>query len=300
MSMLVVGTVAFDSIETPHGSAEMILGGSGTYASYAASFFTQPRLVGVVGEDFPSEHLELLQGRGIDTAGVHTEPGGKTFYWKGRYHQNMNDRDTVEVHLNVIENFDPKVPQEFRDSKYVFLGNFDPVAQARVLDQIDKPEMVLADTMDLWIQTKHDELMQLMPRLDGILINDSEAKLLTGVDNLVEAGAKVREMGPRFVVIKKGEHGAMLCTPDGIFVIPAFPTQSVTDPTGAGDVFAGGVAGYLTREPGDAKGRLRRGMAYGSVLASLNVEGFGLDRLKQVSMEEVDGRLGQYREMLAF
>lgn len=298
--MLVVGTVAFDSIETPHGTADRILGGSGTYSAYAGSFFTKPRLVGVVGEDFPDEHFQLLRERGIDTRGVVVEKGGKTFYWKGRYHQNMNDRDTVEVHLNVIEKFDPKVPEEFRDSTHVFLGNFDPGAQLKVLDQIDKPELVLADTMDFWIQSKHDELMKLLPRLDGILINDSEARLLTGIDNLVKAGEKVREMGPRFVVIKKGEHGAMLCTPDGIFVIPAYPLGTVTDPTGAGDTFAGGIVGYLMREPGHAIGRLRRGMAYGTVLASLNVEGFGLDRLKSTSLDEIEGRLDHYRGMLAF
>lgn len=298
--MLVVGTVAFDSIETPHGNAEFILGGSGTYSAYAGSFFTQPRLVGVVGEDFPDQHFQLLRDRGIDTQGITIEKGGKTFYWRGRYHQNMNDRDTVEVHLNVIEKFDPKVPEAFRDSTHVFLGNFDPVAQLKVLDQIDKPEMVLADTMDFWIQSKHDELLALLPRLDGLLLNDSEARLLTGIDNLVKAGEKVREMGPRFVVIKKGEHGAMLCTPDGIFVIPAYPLGTVTDPTGAGDTFAGGIVGYLMREPGDAVGRLRRGMAYGTVLASMTVEGFGLDRLKSASVDEIEGRLKHYRTMLAF
>ncbi len=298
--MLVVGTVAFDSIETPHGSVERVLGGSGTFSAYAASFFTQPRLIGIVGEDFPDEYRQILTDRKIDIEGVVTEPGGKTFFWKGRYHQNMNDRDTVEVHLNVIEHFDPVVPSSYRDSKYVFLGNFAPGAQAKVLDQVDKPELVMADTMDFWIQTQHDDLMKLLPRIDGLLLNDSEARLLTGIDNLIQAAHHIRTMGPKFVILKKGEHGAMLCTEDGLFLIPAYPIGEVIDPTGAGDSFAGAIVGHLINEPGQAQGRLRRAMAYGTVVASLTVEGFSLDRLRQTNRQEVEKRMGEYKGMLAF
>jgi sugar/nucleoside kinase (ribokinase family) len=300
MSLLVVGSVAFDSIETPGGTAEEALGGSASYFSYAASFFTRPRLVGVVGDDFPAEHLRLFAGRQIDTSGLVTQPGGKTFRWRGRYHEDMNKRDTVEVHLNVFGDFDPVLPEPFRDSTHVFLANASPVVQARVLDQVRRPELVLADTMDLWISTQHDELLALLPRLDGLLLNDSEAQLLTGQTNLVRAGHAVRELGPKFVILKKGEHGAMLFSDDGVFVVPAYPTPEVVDPTGAGDSFAGGLMGSLFIEKGHLHGRLRRAMAYGTVIASLTVEGFGLDRLKQASREEIDRRLEVYRNMLSF
>jgi sugar/nucleoside kinase (ribokinase family) len=300
MSLLVVGSIAFDSIETPHGVRDEALGGSASYFSYAASFFTQPRLVGVVGEDFPEEHRDLFASRQIDTAGLTTPKGGKTFRWKGRYHQDMNKRDTVEVHLNVFGTFDPVLPEAFRNSTHVFLANGSPVVQAKVLNQVDRPTLVLADTMDLWISTQHDELMRLLPRLDGLLLNDSEAELLTGESNLVRAGHAVRSLGPKFVIIKKGEHGAMLFSEDGVFVVPAFPTAEVLDPTGAGDSFAGGLMGSLFTDPTPEPGRLRRAMAYGTVIASLTVEGFGLDRLRRTSRQEIEHRLAGYRNMLSF
>jgi sugar/nucleoside kinase (ribokinase family) len=299
MSLLVVGSIAFDSIETPTKTVDDVLGGSATFFSYAASFFTKPRLVGVVGEDFPNAHRTLFAERGVDLAGLTVQPG-KTFRWKGRYHQDMNTRDTLEVHLNVFGTFNPVLPESFRDSSHVFLANGLPALQAKVLDQVRKPELVLADTMDLWIETQHDELVALLPRLDGLLLNDSEAKLLTGKDNLVLAGEAVRAMGPKFVIIKKGEHGAMLFSADGIFVVPAFPTADVIDPTGAGDSFAGGLLGYLESDKKPSPGRLRRAMAYGTVIASLTVEDFSLDRLKRTTREEIDARLEQYRKMLAF
>jgi sugar/nucleoside kinase (ribokinase family) len=299
-SLLVVGSIAFDSIETPKGTVEDALGGSATFFSYAASFFTKPRLVGVVGEDFPDEHRRLLTSRHIDTAGMVTEPGGKTFRWRGRYHQDMNARDTLEVHLNVFGTFDPVLPPGFRDSTHVFLANGSPVVQSKVLNQVRRPQLVLADTMDLWIETQHDELMALLPRVDGLLLNDSEARLLTSEDNLVRAGHAVRRLGPKFVILKKGEHGAMLFSDDGVFVVPAYPTDDVVDPTGAGDSFAGGILGYLSSDDSPPPGRLRRAMAYGTVVASLAVEGFGLDRLKRASRDEIDERLEKYREMLAF
>jgi sugar/nucleoside kinase (ribokinase family) len=298
-SLLVVGSIAFDSIETPNGSVEEALGGSATYFSYAASFFTSPRLVGVVGLDFPNEQRRLFAERGIDTAGLKTEPG-KTFRWKGRYHQDMNTRDTLEVHLNVFETFDPRLPDQFRNSSHIFLANGSPTLQARVLDQVQKPRLVLADTMDLWINRQRQELLQLLPRLDGLLLNDSEAKLLTGDDNLVRAGQAVRRMGPKFVILKKGEHGAMLVSPDGVYVMPAYPTEEVVDPTGAGDSFAGGILGYLTSDGSPPPGRLRQAMAYGTVIASLTVEGFGLNGLQRAERREIDTRLEKYRNMLTF
>jgi sugar/nucleoside kinase (ribokinase family) len=299
MSLLVVGSIAFDSIETPKGSVEDALGGSATFFSYAASFFTKPRLVGVVGDDFPAEHRQLLNAREIDTTGLVTQTG-KTFRWKGRYHEDMNTRDTIAVHLNVLSSFDPDLPEPFRDSSHVFLANSSPVLQMKVLEQVHRPQLVMADTMDLWIETQHDELMSLLPELDGLLLNDSEARLLSEEDNLVRAGQAIRKMGPKFVIIKKGEHGAMLFSEDGVFAIPAYPTANVIDPTGAGDSFAGGLMGYLDSDQTPPPGRLRRAMVYGSVLASLTVEGFGLDRLTWTKRSEIEDRVDQYRTMLAF
>jgi sugar/nucleoside kinase (ribokinase family) len=296
----VVGSVAFDSIETPNGSVDDALGGSASFFSYVASFFTKPRLVGVVGEDFPDEHRRLFQSRGIDTTGLVTAQG-QTFRWKGRYHQDMNTRDTLEVHLNVFGTFNPVLPDSFRDSSYVFLANGSPTLQARVLDQVQRPKLVLADTMDLWIDTQRNDLLALLPRLDGLLLNDSESRLLTGEDNLVRAGRAVRRLGPKFVILKKGEHGAMLFSEEGTFVVPAYPSADVIDPTGAGDSFAGGLLGYLATENGDASlPNLRRAMAYGTVIASMTVEGFGLDRLKRTDRREIDARLDEYRKMLTF
>jgi sugar/nucleoside kinase (ribokinase family) len=298
-ALLVAGSIAFDSIETPNGSVDDALGGSATFFCYAASFFTAPRLVGVVGEDFPTEHRRLFDQRGIDTSGLSTQPG-QTFRWKGRYHQDMNTRDTLEVHLNVFATFDPELPERFRDSSHVFLANGSPTLQAKVLDQVRKPRLVLADTMDLWINSQRPDLLKLLPRLDGLFLNDSEAKLLTGDDNLVRAGHAVRRMGPKFVILKKGEHGALLLSQDGSYVLPAYPTENVVDPTGAGDSFAGGILGYLTSDDHPPPGRLRRAMAYGTVVASFTVEGFGLDGLKRAAREEIDRRLENYRTMLSF
>ncbi len=298
--MLIVGTVAFDSIETPHGSVDHVLGGSASFSSIAASFFTRPRIVGVVGNDFPDEFRQVFHQHSVDLTGLQTNVNGKTFYWKGKYHENLNHRDTMEVHLNVLNHFDPIVPEKFRNTTHLFLANIGPEVQAQVLDQMTGPELVLADTMDFWIQTKHDELMRLLPRVDGLLLNDSEARLLSGKDNLVQAAKEIRRMGPTFVVVKKGEHGAMLCSSDGIFVIPAYPVEHVVDPTGAGDSFAGGLVGSLLLEPGHAMGRLRRAMAYGTILASLTVEGFGLDRLRRTNLDEIHERLEWYRTMLNF
>lgn len=299
MSLLVVGSIAFDSIETPNGSVDDALGGSATFFSVAASYFTTPRLVGVVGDDFPDEHRRLFQSRRIDLEGLVTEPG-KTFRWKGRYHRDMNSRDTLEVHLNTFGTFNPVLPERFRDSTHVFLANGSPVLQAKVLDQVRSPRLVMADTMDLWIETQNDELRALLPRIDGLLLNDSEARLLTEHENIIRAGEAVRALGPKFVIIKKGEHGALLFSEDGVFVMPAYPTADVVDPTGAGDSFAGGVMGYLDSDHSPPPGRLRRAMAYGTVVASLAVEDFGLNGLKRADRGRIDERLEKYRTMLAF
>ena len=300
MSIVAVGTVAIDTIETPTATVTEVLGGSATYFSFAASFFSQVHLVAVVGEDFPAEHRQLLESRGIDTEGLVTAIGGKTFFWKGRYHADMNNRDTLEVHLNVLADFDPKLPEPSRRLPYVFLGNSSPTVQLKVLDQMEQPQLVLADTMDLWIETQRDELMQLLQRIDGLLMNDAEAKLLSEEENLVRAGTKIRELGPKFVIIKKGEHGSFLFSRDGVFVLPGYPTGDVVDPTGAGDSYAGGILGYLASDPSPPPGRLRRAIAYGTVVASLTVEQFSLDRLRQTTREEIDRRLEEYRQMLAF
>jgi sugar/nucleoside kinase (ribokinase family) len=299
MSLLVVGSVAFDSIHTPTAERERVLGGSAVYFSYAASYFTPVRLVGVVGEDWPSEHTQMLQQRNVDTAGLQVVPGEKTFFWKGKYHSNMNDRETLEVELNVFGDFDPHVPEAFRDSRYVFLANGSPIVQGKVLDQVRSPQLVVADTMDLWIQTQHGDLMKLLKRIDGLVINDSEAKLLTEKENLVAAGNRIREYGPRFVIVKKGEHGAMYFGPDGVFALPAYPTSRVVDPTGAGDSFAGGMMGYIAAEDRHDGATIKRSLAYGTLVASYNVEDFSLEQMQRIERVQLDERMEQYRSMLA-
>jgi len=297
MSLLVVGSIAFDSIETPSGSVDNALGGSASYFSVAASHFTKPRLVGVVGEDFPEEHRTLFASCHIDTSGLVTKKG-ETFRWKGRYHTDMNTRDTLEVHLNVFGEFKPELPVHFTDSQYIFLANSSPTTQLATLAQIQSPKLVLADTMDLWINIEKEALLNLLPKIDGLLINDSEAQLLTGEKNLVKAGKAVLALGPKFVILKKGEHGAMLFSGTDVYVFPAFPTENVIDPTGAGDSFAGGILGYLASHNQDPIASLQKAMAYGTVVASLTVEGFGLDRLRNVTRLEIDNRVQQYRNML--
>jgi sugar/nucleoside kinase (ribokinase family) len=299
VSLLVVGSIAFDSLETPSGSVNDVIGGSAVFSSYAASFFTKPRLVGVVGEDFPEDRRQILAHRGIDLTGLTTQKG-ETFRWKGRYHRDLNTRDTLEVHLNVFATFDPVLPESFRNSTHVFLANGLPTLQMRVLEQVNNPHLVLADTMDLWIETQREALLALLPRVDGLLLNDSEARLLTGEDNLVRAGRAVQKLGPKFVILKKGEHGAMLFGEDQLLVMPAYPTSDVIDPTGAGDTFAGGILGALKEDAAPTATNLRRAMAYGTVLASFVVEDFSLDRLRRTTREEIDQRLHTYRKMLEF
>ncbi|MCH5374835.1 MAG: PfkB family carbohydrate kinase, partial [Planctomycetes bacterium] len=235
MPLLVVGSVALDTVHTPAASRERVLGGSAVYFSYSASYFSNVRLVGVVGDDWPDEHTKTLQQRGIDTEGLHVIAGGKTFHWKGRYLPNMNDRETLEVHLNVFGDFQPRLSSEHKACPFVFLANGSPKLQLSVLEQVNGPRLAVADTMDLWIREERDALEELLGNIDGLVLNDSEAKLLTEDENLVRAGHRVREMGPKFVVIKKGEHGAMFFSQHETYVLPAFPTEEVVDPTGAGD-----------------------------------------------------------------
>jgi sugar/nucleoside kinase (ribokinase family) len=300
MPLLVVGSVAFDNVETPTECRENVLGGSATFFSFAASFFTSVNLVGVVGDDWPAEHTALLQSRNIDTAGLQIVPGAKTFRWRGKYLPNMNDRQTLDVQLNVMHDFSPVLPEAFRRSRFVFLANGCPSMQMKVLDQMTGPELVLADTMDLWIHTQREQLAQLLRRIDGLVLNDSEAKQLTGDENLVRAGHLVRKMGPRFVVIKKGEHGAMFFSEHETYVLPAYPTPQVVDPTGAGDSFAGGMMGYLAERGSFEPKVLKEAMAYGILVASFTVEDFSLDRLKKISRTDLDRRMVAYRQMLTF
>ncbi len=299
MSLLVVGSIALDSVETPHGIVTDALGGSATFFSYAASYFTPVRLVGVVGEDFPSAHREMLEGRRIDTSGLKIETHGKTFRWRGRYTGDMNMAETLEVHLNVFGAFDPEVPPAFRETPFVFLANGSPVVQRKVLEQVKNPTLIVADTMNLWIETQRDELLALLREVDGLVLNDGEARMLTEEINLVRAGWKVLELGPRFVIIKKGEHGALFLSRSETFVMPAFPLGEVVDPTGAGDSFAGGFMGYLASTGKPDPANLKTAMAYGTILASFNVEDFSLRRFQRTDRAEINHRLEQYREMMS-
>ena len=300
MPLLVVGSIALDSVQTPQATREDVLGGSAVYFSYAASYFTPVRLVGAVGEDWPAEHTELLRAQRIDTSGMQVVPGGATFRWRGKYHVDMNERDTLEVHLNVLDGFDPVLSDEARRCPFVFLANGSPRMQRKVLDQMVGPRLAVADTMDLWIRTSHDELLEVLQRVDGLVLNDGEARLLTEEENLVRAGHKVRQLGPKFVVIKKGEHGAMFFSEFETYVLPAYPTENVVDPTGAGDTFAGGMMGYLTEQERFDAESLKKAMAYGILTASFTVEDFSLDRLRQIDRSELDLRMERYRRMLRF
>jgi sugar/nucleoside kinase (ribokinase family) len=300
MPLLVVGSIALDSVETPSQQRENVLGGSAIFFSYAASFFSGVRLVGVVGDDWPAEHTRLLTDRGIDTSGLHVVAGGKTFRWRGKYLPNMNDRETLEVHLNVFERFDPVLPEGYRRAPFLFLANGSPVVQLKVLEQVHGATLRVADTMDLWIRTQHDELLALLKRIDGLVLNDAEARLLTDDENLVRAGRAVLKLGPRFVVIKKGEHGALFFSEHETYVMPAYPTPHVIDPTGAGDSFAGGMMGYLAAQGNFDPKTLKEALAYGTVAASFTVEDFSLDRLKAIERTDIDRRLAEYRQMLSF
>jgi len=300
MPLVVVGSVALDGVETPTETREDLLGGSAVFFSYTASFFTSVRLAGVVGEDWPPEHTAMLRARGIDTEGLQVVPGAETFRWRGRYMKDMNERITLDLKLNVMDRFDPVLPERYRRCKYLFLANGSTVLQMKVLEQCPGALLSVADTMDHWIRDEPDELRELLKRIDGLVLNDAEARLLTEDDNLVRAGRAVREMGPRFVVVKKGEHGAMFFSKHETYVLPAFPTPNVVDPTGAGDSFAGGMMGYLAEQDNFDPKTLKAALAYGMLSASFAVEDFSLDRLQQITREDIEERMDEYRRMLSF
>jgi len=299
MSILVVGTVAFDSIETPRGSAERVLGGSASYFAVAASFFSPVKIVGVVGEDFPEDYLEIFSQRGVDLQGLKRAPG-ETFHWRGRYHEDLNVRDTVELRLNVLTGFSPTLPESYRDAEYVFLGNIDPGMQIEVLSQLRRMRLVACDTMDHWIQGSGEALRKLLRRIEMLIINDSEARLLSGEHNIVRAARSILKMGPKVVLIKRGEYGVLQFSDSSIFSTPAYPLEEVFDPTGAGDSFAGGFLGHLARSGDHGQGGLRRAIVYGSVVASFTVEDFGLQRLTRLSVEEIEERYQRFIELTDF
>ncbi len=299
MSILVVGSVAFDTVETPFGKAEKVLGGSASFFSVAASFFAPVQLVGVVGADFGEAQLQAFRGRNIDLAGLERAEG-KTFHWQGKYSYDLNSRDTIATDLNVFELFKPKIPAAYRKAEHVFLGNIDPVLQREVLDQVDKPRLVACDTMNFWISGKAEELRKTLARVDVLLINDAEARQLSGEWNIVKAARSIRAMGPRTLVVKKGEHGVLMFSDHGSFAAPAFPLEDVFDPTGAGDTFAGGFIGYLAGAGDSSDETLRRAVVMGSTLASFSVEAFSLDRLLTLTRAEVDERFRHFKRLTHF
>ncbi|MBM3262135.1 MAG: sugar kinase [candidate division Zixibacteria bacterium] len=297
MSILVVGSVAFDSVKTPFGGVEEAIGGSATYFSAAASFFAPVDIVAVVGQDFPHDLLSFLRQRDVDLSGLQTVEG-RTFRWAGEYEPNMNDRRTLDTQLNVFADFRPVLSDRHRERPYVFLANIDPELQGRVLEQVAAPELVVCDTMDFWITGKKDVLMQTLSRVDVLILNDSETRQLVEDHNLARAAHKILALGPRAVVIKRGEHGATLVTGDTYFAVPAFPVLSVTDPTGAGDSFAGGFVGYLARSADTGDDGLKKAMVHGSVMASFNVEDFSVRRLEMLMTHEIEHRLERFFNML--
>ena len=300
--LLIVGTVAFDAIETPFGKTDKILGGAATYIGLSASFFNlKSAIVSVVGDDFPQEHLDLLTSKNIDISGLEIVKGGKTFFWSGKYHNDLNSRDTLATELNVLADFQPKVPQDFKDSDVVMLGNLHPLVQSSVLDQMStQPKLVVLDTMNFWMDCALPELMEVIKRVDVITINDEEARQLSGEYSLVKAAAKIHTMGPKYVVIKKGEHGALIFQGKEVFFAPALPLEEVFDPTGAGDTFAGGFAGFITQSENVSFENMKNAIIYGSNLASFCVEKFGTERMEHLKHEEVVDRLKQFKALTQF
>ena len=300
--LLIVGTVAFDAIETPFAKTDKILGGAATYIGLSASYFNlQSAIVSVVGDDFPQEYLDLLTARNIDISGLEVVKGGKTFFWSGRYHNDLNSRDTLDTQLNVLADFQPKVPQNFRNSDVVMLGNLHPLVQSSVLDQMERqPKLVVLDTMNFWMDCALPELLEVIKRVDVITINDEEARQLSGEYSLVKAAKKIHAMGPKYVVIKKGEHGALLFHDKEVFFAPALPLEEVFDPTGAGDTFAGGFAGFITQSENISFENMKNAIIHGSNLASFCVEKFGTERMIDLDKEEVLSRLKQFKSLTQF
>jgi sugar/nucleoside kinase (ribokinase family) len=301
LGLLVVGSLALDTVETPLDKINEALGGSATYISLAASYFSGPiELVGVVGSDFPKEYVNLLKQNSIDLEGLQIIDGEKTFRWGGKYHYDLNIRDTLFTELNAFQNFNPIIPDRFQKSKYVCLGNIDPVLQIRVLDQMKKPQFVVCDTMNFWIEGMKDELLKLLKRVNVLIINDSEARLLTDEPNLIKASKLIRNLGPEILIIKKGEHGAMLFMNDTIFSAPAYPLETIFDPTGAGDTFAGGFIGYLHKTRNLSTENLKRAVIYGSSMASFCVEKFSTKALEELSYKQIQDRFNEFKNLSNF
>jgi len=302
MSLLVVGTVAFDTVHTPFGTAERILGGAGTYASLSASYFgVQSRIVSVVGGDFPQKYIDLLKGRNVDLEGLQVIEDEKSFFWEGRYHNDMNTRDTLVTEVNVLEKFEAKIPDSYKESDYLLLGNLHPGIQNSVLEQMNtRPKLVVMDTMNFWMDIAMDELLATIKKVDVLSINDEEARQLSGEYSLVKAAKAILAMGPKILIIKKGEHGALLFNDEDVFFAPALPLEDVFDPTGAGDTFAGGFLGYLSKTDDISFENMKRAVIYGSAMASFTVEKFGTDKLIGLSDEEVSSRLQQFLNLTKF
>ena len=299
MSVLIVGSTALDSIKTPKAENPRLLGGSASHAAVAASFFAPVRLIGVVGEDFPKRYVQLYRKHGLDLAGLQIKPG-KTFHWAGEYEANMNRRRTLSTELGVFETFSPELPPAFRDTPFVLLANIAPALQSHVLDQMRRPKFVAADTMDLWLNIALKDLLSLLKRVDLFILNDGEAQQLVQEDNVIAALPKLHRLGPRYVIIKKGEHGSILSSPRGMFIAPAYPLKKLVDPTGAGDSFAGGLMGYLASAKGSVDANLRRAMVYGSVTASFCCEGFGLNRTTKVTRAAIEARVKELEKLTKF
>lgn len=300
MSLVIVGTLAFDTIETPTERRERIVGGSGTYAALAASYFTEPGIVCAVGNDFPREMIDLLHRRKVDTKGLTIDPDGKTFFWAGRYGEDPNQRTTLQTEVNVLADYRPELPEAYRKADILFLGNIDPEQQEEILTQTEKARLVAMDTIRLWIDTKRDALIRTLRNVDVFFANDEEVSLITGEKNLITACRRLLEMGPSLIVAKKGEHGAILLGEDLIFGIPARPCEKVVDPTGAGDSFAGGFLGFLDKVGSIDQRDFRKAAVYGSVMASFVIEDFGIERLKSLDEEEIEERFDEFRRLVSF
>jgi sugar/nucleoside kinase (ribokinase family) len=299
MSILVVGSVAFDTVKTPFGYREEVLGGSATYFSLAASYFAPVSIVAVVGEDFPESHLAFFHRKGIDTSGIRRQPG-KTFRWKGEYGQDLNTARTLETQLNVFAEFKPSMRSEHRKLAFLFLGNIDPDLQRSVLEQMERPKIIACDTMNYWINHKKDSLLKTLSMIDILVINDAETKQLAGEDNLIRAASRILGWGPRTIVIKRGEYGSMMLTAKSLFAAPAYPVENVVDPTGAGDSFAGGFLGYLAASGAKDEAAMRKAIVFGSVMASFNVSEFGPERLGGLTYTEIEASFNEYRRMTCF
>ena len=302
MSLLTIGSVAFDALETPFGKTDKIIGGAATYITLSASYFTKENnLVAVVGDDFPQAMIDNFNQHGVNTEGLQIRAGEKTFFWSGKYHNDMNTRDTVEVQLNVMEDFDPIIPDSYQDCQYLMLGNTAPAIQRTVIERLhNRPKLIVLDTMNLWIEIAHPDLMLLLPMVDVLVVNDEEARQLTREYSLVRAAAKIQTMGPQTVIIKKGEHGALLFSEGKIFFAPALPLEAVFDPTGAGDTFAGGFIGHLARTDDVSFDNLKRAIIYGSAMASFCVEKFGAERIMNLTPDEISDRVQEFVKLSAF